>query len=286
MQLQEADYAPKVDEKIKEYSKKASIKGFRPGKVPAGMVKKMYGKGILVDQINEILHEEVNKYIKDNNLHILGEPLPTQEDQENIDWDNQKEFEFNFELGLLPAFELPLNTIAVEGYKVELDQATIDQAYEQIQQQFGKTTNPETSEAGDYISGELKQEDGEFTTKTLIPTSKIVNGADKFIGVKAGDVITFDLQNAFNNDASAIGHVTGKTKDEAAELKGNFTFTVDAINRTEPADFDQDLFDKVFGKDAVTTKEEFDAKVRQVIQENYDRENENVINHRDRKSVV
>src|SRR5688572_1842357 len=145
------------------------------------MVKKMYGKGILVDQINELLHESVNNYIKENKLHILGEPLPTQEDQESIDWDNQKEFEFNFELGLLPDFELPLNTIAVEGYKVELDQATIDQAYEQIQQQFGKTTNPEASEAGDYISGELKQEDGDFTTKTLIPTNKIVNGADKFI---------------------------------------------------------------------------------------------------------
>ncbi|MDX5347445.1 MAG: trigger factor family protein [Hymenobacteraceae bacterium] len=144
--LQEADYAPKVEEKIREYSKKAQIKGFRPGKVPAGLIRKMYGKSILVDEINNMLHQEINQYIKENNLRILGDPLPKQEDADKIDWDNQKEFEFTYELGLLPDFDMNLEGKTVEGYNVEVDQDTIDQAYEQMRRQLGKTTNPETSE--------------------------------------------------------------------------------------------------------------------------------------------
>jgi trigger factor len=131
--LQEADYAAKVDEQIKEYSKKANIKGFRPGKVPAGLIRKMYGKGILVESINQLLHESVNNYIKENKLRILGEPLPERQDENTIDWDNQKEFEFSYAVGLLPEFELPLDKVSVEKYNIEVDQTTVDEAYEQMQ---------------------------------------------------------------------------------------------------------------------------------------------------------
>ncbi|KAA9325947.1 trigger factor [Adhaeribacter soli] len=278
VQLAEADYAPKVDEQIKEYSKKAQIKGFRPGKVPAGMIRKMYGKSLLVDAINKLLHESVNNYIKENKIKILGEPLP--ERVENIDWDTQKEFDFSYELGLLPEFELNLGeTASVEGYKVEVDDATISEAYEHMQRQFGTTTNPETSEENDYLYGELKQLDGDFKTTTLLPINKIVNGKENFIGKKKGDVISFDLQQAFNNDASAINHVTGAGKEKAAELKGTFEFTVENINRTESAPMDQEFFDKIFGKDAVKSREEFDEKVKETIAENYKEEAEKVLNH-------
>jgi trigger factor len=145
--LKEADYAPAVDAKLKDYSKKAQIKGFRPGKVPATLVRKMYGKGILADEINSLLGKAVDGYIKENNLKILGEPLPVPTD---VNFDTEKEFSFPFELGLLPDFELPADqSISVDRYKVELDEATLQETYDQIERQFGESTNPEVSEAGD-----------------------------------------------------------------------------------------------------------------------------------------
>ncbi|WP_161889199.1 trigger factor [Pontibacter russatus] len=273
--LEEADYAPKVDQQVKEFSKKAQIKGFRPGKVPAGLVKKMYGKSILVEQINKLLQEEISKYIRDNDVKLLGEPLP-EPNQDQIDWDNQKEFEFNYQVGLLPEINLPLDK-SVEGYAIEVDQKTIDEAYENLKRQFGKTVNPETSEQGDFISGELKAVEGDFLSKTLIPTSRVVEGQEQFVGVKAGDVIRFDIRKTFGDDNAALAHVTGLSKDEAADLSGEFEFTVEKINRTEPAELNQELFDKLFGKDEVTTEEEFDAKLRETIKENYERESDNLL---------
>jgi trigger factor len=273
--LEEADYAPKVDQQVKEFSKKAQIKGFRPGKVPAGLVRKMYGKSILVEQINKILQEEISNYIKNNDVKLLGEPLPDL-NQQAIDWDNQKEFEFNYEVGLLPEINLPLDK-SVEGYTIEVDKATIDEAYENLKRQFGQTTNPETSEEGDFIYGDLKQVDGEFESKTLIPTTRVVAGKEQFVGVKAGDTIRFDIRKAFGDDNSALAHVTGMSKEVAADLNGEFEFVVEKINRTEPAELNQELFDKLFCKDVVTTEEEFDAKIRETIQENYDREADNLL---------
>lgn len=270
--LEEADYSPKVDEKIKEYSRKAQIKGFRPGKVPPALVRKMYGKGILVEEINSLLSKSVNDYIKQNDIKILGEPLPDESKQQDIDWDNQKSFAFDFELGLIPDFKLNLDKLSIDAHKIEVDEETLSQVYEHMQRQYGQTENPEASEANDYLSGELKQVDGDFATSTLIPINKIKKNQEQFIGKKAGDELTFDLQEVFANDAAAVAHVTGLGKQKAAELTGNFTFTVDKINRTTPAELDQEFFDKIFGKDAVSTKEEFEAKVKETIAENYNSE--------------
>jgi len=278
--LEETDYAPKVDEKIKEYSRKAQIKGFRPGKVPPAMIRKMYGKGILVEEINSLLSKSVNDYIKENDIKILGEPLPNEETQQKIDWDNQKEFTFDFTLGLLPPFDLNLQDLTVEGYKVEVDDETLTGVFEHMQRQFGQTENPETSEENDYLSGELKQVDGDFSTTTLLPINKVKKNQEQFIGKKAGDVLTFDLQEVFDNDASAVANVTGESKQKAADLKGNFEFTVDKINRTTPAEYNQEFFDKIFGKDTVTTREEFDAKVKETIAENYNTEAEKLVSNK------
>ncbi|WP_187263268.1 trigger factor [Pontibacter beigongshangensis] len=276
--LEEADYAPKVDQQVKEYSKKAQIKGFRPGKVPAGLIKKMYGKSILVEQINKLLQDEITKYIKENDVKLLGDPLP-EPSQENIDWDNQKEFEFTYAVGLLPEINLPLDK-SVEGYTVEVTQETLDEAYENIKRQFGKTTNPETSEEGDFIKGHLKAAEGEFEADTLIPTNRVVAGKEQFTGVKAGDVIRFDIRKTFGDDNSALAHVTGLSKDEVADLNGEFEFTVESISRTEPAELNQELFDKLFGKDEVTTEEDFNTKVKETIAENFQREADNLLSRR------
>ncbi|AHJ98626.1 trigger factor [Hymenobacter swuensis] len=275
--LTEADYAPTVESKLKEYSKKAQIKGFRPGKVPVGLVRKMYGKGILVEEINGLLSKSVDEYIKENNLKILGEPLPVPTD---IDFDNQKDYSFQFELGLLPEFDLPADqAVSVDRHKVELDENTLKETYEQLERQFGETSEPEVSEANDFIYGKLKKvgEEGEGRV-VLLPTNKLKADADKFVGVKSGDEVAFDLKNAFGGDVAAIRGFSGLSKEEAEGVEGEYTLAVEKIQRSAPAEFNQELFDKVFGKDIVTSKEDFDEKVRSTVQENYDRESDNLVN--------
>ncbi|UYZ63464.1 trigger factor [Hymenobacter weizhouensis] len=276
--LTEADYAPTVESKLKEYSKKAQIKGFRPGKVPVTLVRKMYGKGILVEEINGLLSKAVDDYIKENNLKILGEPLPVPSD---VDFDTQKDYSFQFELGLLPDFELPADqAVSVDRHKVELDENTLKETYEQLERQFGETSEPEASEANDYIYGKLKKADEEGEGRVvLLPTNKLKGEADKFVGLKKDDTITFNLKEAFGGDVAAIANFSGLSKEEAEQAEGDYTLTVDKIQRSAPAEFNQELFDKVFGKDIVMSKEEFDEKVRTTVQENYDREADNLVNH-------
>ncbi len=276
--LTEADYAATVDAQIKDYTKRAQVKGFRPGKVPVGMVKKLYGKGILADEINKTLGKAVDNYVKDNNLRLLGEALPVASD---VDFDTAKEFAFQFELGLLPEVELPADgTLEVERHQVSLDDDTVQQTNEQIARQYGETTNPEVSEATDYLFGKLKKADEEGEGRTvLLPINKVKNGVEQFVGVKPGDVLTFDLKNAFDNDATAIVNFSGLTKAEAAEANGDYVLSVEKINRTAAPEMNQELFDKVFGPEAVSSQEEFDAKVRETMQQNYDRESDGALNN-------
>jgi len=276
--LTEADYAATVDAQIKDYTKRAQVKGFRPGKVPVGMVKKMYGKGILADEINKTLGKAVDSYVKEQNLRLLGEALPVASD---VDFDTAKEFAFQFELGLLPEVELPADgTMEVERHQVSLDDDTVQQTNEQIARQYGETTNPEASEANDYLFGKLKKADEEGEGRTvLLPINKVRNGVEQFIGAKAGDVLTFDLKNAFDNDAVAIANFSGLNKTEAAEAIGDYVLSVEKINRTAAPEMNQELFDKVFGPEAVSSQEEFDAKVRETMQQNYDRESDGALNN-------
>ncbi|MDJ0367743.1 trigger factor [Hymenobacter sp. H14-R3] len=277
--LEEADYSDAVEKQIKETSKKAQFKGFRPGKVPSGLVRKMYGKGILADEINRLLGSSVDSYLKDNNVKILGEPLPVASD---VDFDTAKAFDFQFELGLLPDFELPAeNQVELKRPTITLDEATLTETNEQIARQFGETTNPEVSEADDYLFGKLKKAGAEGEGQTvLLPINKVKNGQERFIGVKADDTLTFDLSDAFGGDAGAIRSFSGLSKEEAAGATGDYELAIEKINRTAAPEENQELFDKVFGPEAVDSKEAYDAKVRETIQSNYDRESDNLVNRR------
>ena len=208
VQLTEADYAPTVNKQIKEYTKRAQVKGFRPGMVPVGMVKKMYGKGILGEEINKMLGKAVDSYVKENSIKLLGEPLPV---PSNVNFDTDKDFEFQFELGLLPDFSLPAEgALQVERHQVTIDEATLSQTNEQIARQYGETTNPDESEAGDYLFGKLKKADEEGEGRTvLLPINKVTGDAAQFVGKKGGDAVTFDLQAAFGNVAASFSNFSG-----------------------------------------------------------------------------
>ena len=186
--LTEADYQPKVQEKLKEYSKKAQIKGFRPGKVPPALIRKMYGKSIMIDEINHMLSHSVNDYIKENKLQILGEPLPVTENADKIDWDNQKNFDFQFEIGLVDEFTYSLDDKKVTRYEIKVDDDSIADTLKNLQEQYGKMINPETSEEGDLIFGELTQVEGEYTDKMLIERWGITDDEWNFIDSKIKNI--------------------------------------------------------------------------------------------------
>lgn len=273
IKLNEADYQSKVEVKIKDYGKKAEIKGFRAGKVPLGLIRKMYGKSILVDEINHIVGHAIQDYIKDKDLKILGEPLPNQAQIESVDWDAQKDFEFEYSVGLVEDFIVTLDkSVNVPSYKITADKAVVDDAIENVKIQFGTMTNPDISEDGDLLFGTLINEvAGISYDNTLDPSTFTKADPKAFVGKKAGDEINVDLNDLFSSEEE-IASQLGKTADEIVGLDTNFQFVVKNVNRKIKAEMDQALFDKTFGPDSVKDEAEFTLKVKETIEENYSRE--------------
>ncbi|MEX2513149.1 MAG: trigger factor [Cyclobacteriaceae bacterium] len=271
IKLDEADYQQKVDAKIKDYAKKANIKGFRPGKAPFTMVKNLYGTSVLVEEINHLLSSSLNNYLKEQEFKILGEPLPAVEDEKNIDWKKQKDFEFEYKIGFVEKVEVNMDqTLDAKIYDVDITEKEVNDALENIKKQYGKMTNPEESQENDFLYGDLKAEDGSFEQTLSLPLSAIDGKSlKKFVGVKKGDVITFDPTKAIKDDLHSVLDIS---QEEAEKISGDYTFAVQNINRTEEAKLDQELFDKVFGPDQIKTEDEFLEKIKQILGENYQKE--------------
>jgi trigger factor len=281
IKLTEGDYQPHVEEKVKDYARKANIKGFRPGKVPTGVIKRMFGKSILVDEINHLLSHKLSDYIKDNNIKILGDPLPNHEAAQHIDWDSQKDFEFEYQIGMVDDFKYELSDkVKIKSYPIEIDDATIDETIDDLKKRFGKVSYPESSEDGDNLSGDLQEKAGGFKKEFAYIAIEQVDKKEqpKFIGIKKDDQIEFDIDKVFS-DKTKKTQLLGLAEDEAAGIKGTFVFKVTTISRIEPAAISQELFDRVFGKDAVTNEADFINKVKDTVGENYKRESEHFLEH-------
>lgn len=273
VKLAKEDYQPKVDKTLKDYSKRVNLKGFRPGKVPTQVIKRMYGKTIVIDEVNNLLSDTVNGYIRDNKLPVVGDPQIDREKTAAIDWDAQSEFEFNYELGLASDFEVNLSALPpVSVYTIEAGEKELNDTIENLRPQFASQINPEISEAGDMLYGELKQVDGDFSTKTAIPSKQIKEEAqEKFVALSKDSVVTFDIRDTFADD-KAIALLTGKKEEDVAELTGDFSFTVEDITRQAPAEINQAFFDKVLGVGKAETEESFREQVAEIIEKNYARE--------------
>jgi len=281
IKLTEGDYQPKVEEKIKDYARKANIKGFRAGKVPSGVVRKMYGKSILVDEINHMLSHKLTDYIKDNNIKILGEPLPNLESASAINWDTQKDFEFEYQIGMVDDFRYDVSSnVKVKSYPIEIDDKTIDETISDLKKRFGKVSYPETSDAEDNLFGELRAAEGDWKKDAaFIPVEKVDKKEQKkFVGVKKEEEVEFDLKKAFTDD-STLATILGVSADEAKAAKGKYIFKVNTISRVEPAAVNEELFDRVFGPGVVKTEEEFINKVKETVKENYNRESDHFLEH-------
>lgn len=281
IKLSEGDYQPKVEEKVKDYARKATIKGFRQGKVPTGVIKKMFGKSILVDEINHLLSHKLSDYIKDNNLKILGEPLPNQEKASAIDWDAEKNFEFEYQIGMVDDFKYDLSQkVKVKSYPIEVDDKTIQETVTDLKKRFGKVNYPDLSTEDSNLFGQLRAKDGEFTRESaFIAVEKVTKlEQPKFIGLKKEDEVEFDIAKIFGDD-ELTAQLLGQSEEEAKRVTGNFIFKVETISQTEPAELNTELYDRVFGKEVVTNEEEFIAKVRETISDNYKRESDHFLEH-------
>jgi len=280
IKLNESDYQPKVEEKVRDYARKANIKGFRQGKVPSGVIKKMFGKSILVEEVNHIVSHSVSDYIRDNKLRILGDPMPNQEKAITIDWETQKDFEFEFQIGLVDDFAVDLSSkVKVKSHSIEVDQKVIDETMEDLKTRFGNVSYPEVSEAGNNLYGDISRVGEEEKKGSYISIDKVAKKEQKkFIGLKKEDVVEFDIEKTFE-DEKALAQALNISEEEAKNAKGKYAFKISTISKVEPATINQELFDKVFGKDAVKNEQEFIEKIKATISENYNRETEHLLDH-------
>ena len=256
------DYNDKVEKILTDYRKSANIPGFRKGHVPMTLVKKQYGKAVLVDEVNKLLQDALNKYMTEEKLDVLGSPLP--KSQDNLDWDADS-FSFEFELGLAPKFDVDLKgKNAITQYTIVADDKMIDDQVEHIQKQYGKLISEDTVSENSEITGVFVNEEKEINNKATFTLDKIKSktAVKALVGKKVGDVVTLKTKGLFNDDHDLMSFLK-VSHDDAHGLDVEVTLTIDEVNTRELADLDQELFDKLFGKDVVTSVTELKTKIKE-----------------------
>ena len=260
--IEKKDYSDKVEKILSDYRKTANIPGFRKGHVPMMMVKKQYGKAVLVDEVNKLLQDALNKYLTEEKLDVLGNPLPKQQD--DLDWDSDT-FTFEFELGLAPEFEVNLKSKkAITHYNIVADKKMIDDQINNIRKQYGKLVSQKIVDKESEIVGTFKNEEREIENTVTLTLDKFKSKSTekKFIGAKVGDVLELKTKGLYKDDHDLM-HALKVSHDDAHGLDIDISFTISEINKRELADLDQELFDKLFGKDVVKSVTELKAKIKE-----------------------
>lgn len=272
-----ADYEAQVTKSLKDFSHKAQMPGFRPGKVPMSLIKKMYGTTAKAEEVNKLLESTLFNYIKENKINMLGEPLSS-EKQEAQDIENQDDFTFIFDIALAPEFKAELTKDdTVDYYDIEVSEDMISKQLGALQQQAGHPEEVEAYESNDILRGTLAEldENGQpkegglvIETASLMPKYfKSDDEKAKFEGSKKNDVITFCPSAAYEANEAELSALLKIDKDKVAEHAGNFSYQIDSISRFVPAELNEEFFEKVFGKDAeVKSEEDARTKVKETIQ--------------------
>ena len=277
LKIDKADYDPKVEESLKDYRKKAAIKGFRPGHAPASLINKMYRKPIVVEEVNKLISESLSKYLVEQKLNILGEPLPSKQ-QKPIDWETQEDFEFAFDLGLVPEFELKLSKKdKVPYYSIKVDDKLREIYSDSHRRRNGSYKPVEVTAENDLIKATLNElnadespkDGGIYVESASISIALVADEEEKkkLIGLKTGDVITINTPKAFPNvtDRAALLHVA---KDKLVDVEPMFQVTVAETMTFEKAELNQEFFNKEFGEGVVNSEAEFNAKMDEEISSN------------------
>ena len=277
--IEKADYEKTVDSQLKEYRQKAAIPGFRPGKVPFSIIQRKYRIPVLVEEVNKLLSKELSNYLVSEKLNILGEPLPNDEQQKDINWEKDENFQFAFDIALAPEVDVTLDKkTKIKYYNITVSEKMIDQQVEMAQSQLGQNVPDEKIKDSSSVRGNFVQlnENGEALENGISPENVLIaidmmkdeEIKKSFIGKKKEDVIVFDPVKAYENKTE-IAHML-KIKPEAAEtLTGNFSFTVTEILKFEKAELNEELFKKLYGEETeIKTVEDFRTRIKSELETN------------------
>ena len=267
------DYGDKVDEILKNYRKQANIPGFRKGQVPMGLIKKQYEKAVLVDEVNKLLQDNLNKYLTEEKLDVLGNPLPKQQD--NFNWESE-DFAFEFELGLAPDFEVSLKTKkAITHYKIVADKKMVNEQIDRIRKQFGKITSKAQAGPQDEVSGTFVNEDEGIENKTIVELDKLKSkkALNSILSQKVGDEVVLKSKGLFKED-HLLAAALGLEREKADGLDCDLKFTITEINERVPADLNQELFDKLFGKDAISSEDELKNRLKEDAEKQFEQQSD------------
>jgi trigger factor len=272
--LESADYQPEVDKTLKDYRKRANIPGFRPGQAPMGMIKRQFGPSVKVDAVNKILGEKLYEYVRENKIQMLGEPLPS-EQQEALDLESDQPLTFKFDIAVAPEFEAKLSAKdKVDYYNITVDDKLIDQQVEMYQSRAGQYEKAEQfdPEQRDMLKGDLREVDGsiEVADAVLMPQYMKVEDQKKlFDGCKLGDIITWNPRKAYPESDVEVSSLLKIQKEEVKDHEGDFTFQITEISRFVKAEVNQALFDQTFGEGTVKSEKEFRQKIADIISQQF-----------------
>ena len=272
--VEPSDYTEKYNKALKDAKKKVNMPGFRPGMVPMGLVKKQFGISILADEVNKILQEALFGYIRDNKVNMLGEPLPT-DDNNNVELKEGESFTFKFDLAIAPEFEVSLSKDdKINYYNVEVSDEMVETQIDMYRQRGGKYDKVESYEDNDMVKGvitELNVENPVSAENAVLLPKYFKNEDQKklFEGAKTNDVVTFNPSVAYDNNEAELTYLLKIEKGDALNHKGEFNFQITEITRFVPGPFNQELFDTVFPGGEVKTEEEFRSRVKGLIAEQF-----------------
>ncbi len=272
--LESADYQPEVDKTLKDYRKRANIPGFRPGQAPMGMIKRQFGTSVKVDAVNKMLGEKLYEYVRENKIQMLGEPLPS-EQQEALDFESDQPLTFKFDIAVAPEFEAKLSAKdKIDYYNITVDDKMIDQQVEMYQSRAGQYEKTEQfdPEQRDMLKGDLREVDGsiEVSDAVLMPQYMKVEDQKKlFDGCKLGDIITWNPRKAYPESDVEVSSLLKIQKEEVKDHEGDFTFQITEISRFVKAEVNQALFDQTFGEGTVKSEKEFRQKIADIISQQF-----------------
>ncbi|MDO4159913.1 MAG: trigger factor [Prevotellaceae bacterium] len=278
--VEEADYKENVEKTLKNYRKKANIPGFRPGMAPMGMIKRQFEPTVKVDEINKLLGEELYKYVKDNNIQMLGEPLPSDK-QVPVDLEKEAPYTFVFDIAVAPEFKVELtDKDKIDFYTITVDDELIDKQVDMFASRAGHYDKVEEYQEKDMLKGDIRELDENGSTKeggitvegaVLMPDYiKVEDQKKLFEGAKLGDIITFNPKKAYPESDVEVSSLLKMKKEEVADLTSDFSFQITEISRYTKAEVNQELFDQVFGKDAVKDEKEFREKIAEGLKKQLD----------------
>jgi trigger factor len=284
LQIIKEDYEPRVNKVLGDYKRKASIDGFRPGKVPTSIIQKLYGKSVLVDEINKLVSESLNNFLKEQNIDIIGDPIPYEKEQKTINFDTDTDFEFVFEVGLTPELEIKVtDTDVIPYFHIIVEDKVIDNYADMYARRFGEYANVTEAGENDLLKVDLVEldpsghllEKGIESKDTTISVDLIKDEEIKkqWIGIKTGDKKNLDIKKAYPNDYE-IAQILKIKKEEVVHVTNEFEVTVNSISTFKKREINQELFDQVFGKDQIKSEEEFRGRLKEDISSNYSKESD------------